>query len=133
VAGGGVLVRSSTITIEKRGTLRFGYLALDPTDDKRLWGVTKEVRSLVDYVFVVFMRFAQGGVHVSTDSAATWTQVTGLPIAASIAYRGLAVIEQDYIAVGSTVGVFISHRSAPTVWQTLGSGLPNVLVWDMVC
>ncbi|MGN6380071.1 MAG: hypothetical protein ACTHNU_14050 [Gaiellales bacterium] len=69
-----------------------------------------------------------GHVFETTNSGASWTDVSGdLPDAPvyQVAIRG------GQLVAGAEVGAFIMNRSHPGSWARLGSGLPNVTVWDV--
>ncbi|MDX6546342.1 MAG: hypothetical protein QOG02_2116 [Gaiellales bacterium] len=69
-----------------------------------------------------------GHVFETTDGGETWTDVSGnLPDAP--VYH--VVIRGGQLVVGAEVGAFISDRSHPGQWARLGTGLPNVTVWDV--
>jgi hypothetical protein len=71
-----------------------------------------------------------GHVFESTDGGVTWRDDTGiLPDAPvyKVALRG------DTLIVGTEVGAFIGGTGPLRgLWLRLGSGLPNVTVWDVV-
>ena len=70
-----------------------------------------------------------GHVFESTDGGGTWSNVTGtLPDAPVFT---LALVGSHLVA-GTEVGAFIADTGAGALsWATLGSGLPNVTVWDV--
>src|SRR5262249_34080034 len=74
-------------------------------------------------------------VYRTPDAGGTWTDVTGdlLPERAR-ALRQLAYvpgIPNNFLVAATEAGVFVSSTTALGAWQSLGSGLPNVPVWDL--
>jgi hypothetical protein len=69
-----------------------------------------------------------GHVFESTDGGNTWTDITGdLPDAP--VYK--IVMAGHNLVAGTEVGSFIVKQSKPGQWSKLGTGLPNVTVWDL--
>lgn len=69
-----------------------------------------------------------GHVFETTNGGRTWRDDSGnLPDAP--VYK--VAIRRGQLVVGSEVGAFISSRSNPGHWSTLGHGLPPVTVWDL--
>jgi hypothetical protein len=71
-----------------------------------------------------------GHVFESTNGGNSWTDVTGnLPDAP--VYK--LVLTQGKVVVGTEVGSFIAARDGGSAlhWSQLGTGLPNVTVWDL--
>jgi len=75
-------------------------------------------------------------VFRTTDAGATWTDITG-----NLAELGAGTFNTNAFVAGSTkallvgtnAGVFVSLSSSGfTSWNKLGTGLPNVPVWDLV-
>ena len=76
-------------------------------------------------------------VFRTTDAGATWTDITG-----NLAELGagdfntnafVAGAPRKLLLVGTNAGVFVSLSSSGfTSWNKLGTGLPNVPVWDLV-
>ena len=77
----------------------------------------------------------QDQVFRTTNSGATWTDITGnlMSIAGasiqSITYVAGAMT--DALVVGGNLGVFTMLTSAIGTWTEVGSNLPNVLVYDL--
>jgi hypothetical protein len=73
-------------------------------------------------------------VFRSIDAGATWVDVTGnLPSIASQDFRTIEFIPSatgDTVALGTRSGVYVAATNAST-WSLLGSGLPDVLVFDL--
>ena len=65
----------------------------------------------------------------SHNGGASWTDVTGdLPDAPVFKL----VLAGGRLVVGTEVGAYVAASTpTPTTWQQLGSGLPNVTVWDL--
>ena len=70
-------------------------------------------------------------VYMTTDAGANWTNITG-NISNSL-MRSLEFIPgaSPSIAVGGVGGVSLMKISEPGVWNALGSGLPNTIVYDL--
>jgi hypothetical protein len=78
-------------------------------------------------------------VFRTTNAGASWTEVTGnltqlgagdFNTTAFVA--GAAPNDADLLLVGTNAGVFVSlSTSGFTSWNKLGTGLPNVLVFDL--
>ena len=71
-----------------------------------------------------------GHVFESRDGGATWSDVTGnLPDAPVFK----VVLVGHSLVVGTEVGAFIAGTGPASVgrWSRLGTGLPNVTVWDL--
>ncbi len=69
-------------------------------------------------------------VFVTTDTGATYADVTGnLP---TDGLRTLTYIpgQSDYLVVGGRDGVFVMDVAAPGIWTELGIGLPEAIVSD---
>ncbi len=79
--------------------------------------------------------FAAGSssVYVSANSGGAWTNITGnLTGVGSIhTLEFFRLSGVDCVAAGTDVGVFCSFVDNLGTWSRLGSGLPNVLVYDM--
>lgn len=73
-------------------------------------------------------------VFRSLDGGATWLDVTGnLPSISSNDYRTIEYMSDpagDKIALGTRSGVFVANVLS-TTWSLLGTGLPDVLVFDL--
>jgi hypothetical protein len=70
-------------------------------------------------------------VYTTTDAGATWSDITG-----NLTNKLLRNIEflpgtAPTLLVGGVSGVSSMALSEPGVWNSLGSGLPNALVYDM--
>ncbi len=70
----------------------------------------------------------------SLDGGATWTDVTGnIGSISSFDFRTIEYISDpagDQIALGTRSGVFVTDALS-TTWSLLGTGLPDVLVFDL--
>jgi hypothetical protein len=78
-------------------------------------------------------------VFRTTDAGATWTDITGnLAELGAGAFNTNAFVAgagdpRKLLLVGTNAGVFVSFSSSGfTSWNKLGTGLPNVPVWDLV-
>src|SRR5262245_2022598 len=75
-------------------------------------------------------------VFRTTDAGATWTDITGnLAELGAGAFNTNAFVAgaTKALLVGTNAGVFVSLSSSGfTSWNKLGTGLPNVPVWDLV-
>lgn len=73
-------------------------------------------------------------VFRSTDSGATWTDITGnLGAISSVDFRSIEFIQRgggDLVALGTRSGVFFAGVASNS-WALLGGGLPDVLVFDL--
>lgn len=73
-------------------------------------------------------------VFRSTDSGDTWQDVTGnLPSVSGLDFRSIEFVPQaggDLVAIGTRSGVLTASSTGNT-WSFLGSGLPDVLVFDI--
>jgi hypothetical protein len=79
------------------------------------------------------------GVQMSTDTGATWLDISGNLGAGGAEVTGLHAAafipgSPDILVVGGRKGIFsldLSHLPDSMVWAGYGTGLPNVPVWDM--
>jgi hypothetical protein len=75
-------------------------------------------------------------VFRTTDAGASWTDITGnLPGlgAGDLNANAFVAGATKVLLVGTNAGVFVSLSSSGfTSWNKLGTGLPNVPVWDLV-
>jgi photosystem II stability/assembly factor-like uncharacterized protein len=75
-------------------------------------------------------------VFRTTDAGASWTDITGnLPGLGAGDFNANAFVAgtTKVLLVGTNAGVFVSLSSSGfTSWNKLGTGLPNVPVWDLV-
>jgi hypothetical protein len=75
-------------------------------------------------------------VFRTTDAGATWTDITGnLAELGAGDFNASAFVAgaTKALLVGTNAGVFVSLSSSGfTSWNKLGTGLPNVPVWDLV-
>jgi hypothetical protein len=70
-----------------------------------------------------------GHVFESTNGGASWTDVTGALPDAPVFKVALA---GSNLVAGTEVGAFVAATGGSSLtWQRLGSGLPNVTVWDL--
>ncbi|HEY0372025.1 MAG TPA: hypothetical protein VGD79_08480, partial [Thermoanaerobaculia bacterium] len=74
---------------------------------------------------------ASGQVYSTSNTGSSWTNITGNLGSGTTDLRAIAFVPPSKIVVGGLYGVFIADTSSPTVWNQLGSGLPNALVWDL--
>ncbi|MCB1206818.1 MAG: SUMF1/EgtB/PvdO family nonheme iron enzyme, partial [Verrucomicrobiae bacterium] len=73
-------------------------------------------------------------VFRSTDGGTTFTDITGDIPSASRDFRSLEFIRRGAtwaVLVGTVRGIFAARHDAVTDWASVGSGFPNVYVWDM--
>lgn len=94
------------------------------------------VRSIVadpedyDHLFAI----DSNQVFRSTDGGASFTDITGDIPAAAKDFRSLEFIRNGAnwaVVVGTSRGVHAARNSAVTDWGLVGTGMPNVPVWDM--
>jgi hypothetical protein len=75
-------------------------------------------------------------VFRTTDAGATWTDITGNLAelgAGNFNTNAFVAGATKALLVGTNAGVFVSLSSSGfTSWNKLGTGLPNVPVWDLV-
>ena len=73
-------------------------------------------------------------VFRSINGGSTWTDVTGnLPSISSFDFRTIEFIpdgNNDSVVLGTRSGVYSASVNSST-WAVFGSGLPNVLVFDL--
>ena len=81
---------------------------------------------------------SQTQVSMTTTAGAPWSNITGnlLTLAPGTVFRSMAFIKGtsgvDGIAVGTNNGVYLARSdSGFATWQPLGTGLPNVPVYDL--
>lgn len=82
--------------------------------------------------YVTIQGFTGGSGHVfkTTNTGATWTDISGtLPDAPANAVA-IDPVNHNTVYVGTDVGVFISQDGG-TTWNVFGTGLPNVAVFDL--
>jgi len=85
---------------------------------------------------LVLYAIDETSVYRTADLGASWQPITGNlggfnpGRLSSIEY--IEAEGGDRLVVGTNAGVFVSVESARDAWVQLGSGLPNVLVYDMV-
>jgi hypothetical protein len=79
-----------------------------------------------------------GGVHVTTDTGDSWTDVTGNLNSFdpgrinSVEFASNLFVNDDILAVGTDRGVFVaSEASGFTVWAPLNVSFPNSPVWGL--
>ncbi len=73
-------------------------------------------------------------VFSSSNGGTTWTNITGnLGTLSAFDFRTVEFITGpvSYIAVGTRSGVFVSRMASLGTWFELGTGLPDVLVFDL--
>jgi hypothetical protein len=74
-------------------------------------------------------------VYRTPDAGGSWTDITGDLFAGGAgALRKLAYVpgaSSDFLVVATESGVLFSSTAALGTWASLGSGLPNVPVWDL--
>jgi hypothetical protein len=78
-------------------------------------------------------------VFRTTDAGASWTDITGNLMQRGAGdfnttefVAGAAPNDNDLLLVGTNAGVFVSFSSSGfTIWNKLGTGLPNALVADL--
>jgi len=74
-------------------------------------------------------------VFRTTDAGATWTEITGNLVelgAGTFNTNAFVAGATKALLVGANAGVFVSFSSSGfTSWNKLGTGLPNVPVWDL--
>jgi hypothetical protein len=74
-------------------------------------------------------------VYRTPDAGDSWTDIIGdLFAGGGGALRQLAYVPgapSDFLVVATESGVFFSSTTAFGAWASLGSGLPNVPVWDL--
>ncbi|MBL8297396.1 MAG: hypothetical protein JNN30_03510 [Rhodanobacteraceae bacterium] len=91
-------------------------VAMDPDDSQRVYAVD------------------DNQVFRSIDAGATWTDITGnLGTISSFDFRTIEFVPSiagDVVTVGTRSGVFFAGANSST-WDLLGSGLPDVLVFDL--
>jgi photosystem II stability/assembly factor-like uncharacterized protein len=81
-------------------------------------------------VFVVFGGFATGNVWSTEDGGATWVDLAGSLPAAPVRAVAVHPGHQDWIYVGTEVGVFASEDRGRT-WSPTNEGPANVSVDDL--
>ncbi len=120
--------RGSDVFVRTAGTGSVVATASDPT--------TAEIRDLAvnsrDWANAFVIDNNQ--VFSTTNVGANWSDITGnlLSLASqlwSVAYVTSAVT--DAVLVGTNAGVFAAATSALTTWVDLGTGLPNIITYDM--
>lgn len=91
-------------------------VAMDPDDDQHVYAID------------------DNQVFRSTDAGATWQDITGnLGAISSSDFRSIEYIAHapsDQLALGTRSGVFTAAVGS-SAWSELGSGLPDVLVFDL--
>jgi hypothetical protein len=113
--GGGAPVRTTGLAGGATATT-LRDIAVDPAD----W----------THVYVID---ALGRVFASADTGATWSNVTGnLPLGITdLRTIVFAPGTPSALLVGGQGGVFRMPVDSAGTWSRLGTGLPNVLVWDL--
>jgi hypothetical protein len=113
VRAGGIFVATAALPA---GANTVTDIAMDPGNDQTVFAIDD------DQVF----RSINGGVN--------WSDVSGNLISMSaLDFRSIEYIadaEGDSVAVGTRSGVYTA-RSNASVWSPFGSGLPDVLVYDL--
>jgi hypothetical protein len=73
-------------------------------------------------------------VFRSVDAGTSWTDITGnLPSIASVDFRTIEFMPSvtgDFVALGTRSGVYVAAADS-NAWSLLGTGLPDVLVFDL--
>lgn len=74
-----------------------------------------------------------GQVYYTSDTGTTWTDVTGNLGSGTTDLRTITFIpgSPNVIAVGGLYGVFRMATNNQGVWNQLGTGLPNAIVYDL--
>ncbi len=80
----------------------------------------------------VFVAGASSVYH-STDSGATWINITGnlTGVGVTRTLEFFKLYGTDCVAVGTDLGVYVSFVNNLGTWQTLGTGFPNAICFDM--
>lgn len=88
-------------------------LAIDPSDHLTLFATDSD------------------SVFVTDDAGASWTDITGNLLDSTL--QAIEFIDGGVkaIAVGGLSGVSVMDVTDPGVWDQLGTGLPNMLVYDL--
>ncbi|MCB1236920.1 MAG: putative Ig domain-containing protein [Verrucomicrobiae bacterium] len=74
-------------------------------------------------------------VFRSTNGGTTWTDVTGDIPSTARDFRSVEIIRKDTataVIAGTVNGIFAARSSAPSDWATVGSGMPNAPVWELI-
>jgi len=81
----------------------------------------------------VYVVDSSGRVFASADTGATWSNVTGNLSLGTTDLRTIVVAPgtPSAVLVGGQGGVFRMPVDSAGTWARLGTGLPNVLVWDL--
>ena len=111
-SGGGAPVQTATAP----GTAFLRNIAVDPTDWTKAYVVN-----------------ASGQVFSTSNTGATWTDITGNLASGTTDLQTIAFIpgNPSVIAVGGLYGVFRMATNNAGVWNQLGTGLPNAYVFDL--
>ncbi len=73
-------------------------------------------------------------VFFSSNGGTSWTDITGnIGTMSTFDFRTVEFVPgpAPYIAIGTRSGAFVSRTTTLGTWLELGSGLPNVLVFDL--
>lgn len=107
-------VMAPTPTAFPGGSVR--DIVLDPTE--------------ADAYYVV----AAGGIYQTLDGGTVWNNITGNLFSLANDFRSIEFVEalpEDGLIVGTEKGVYFADSSDFTFWSELGTGLPNVLAYDI--
>ena len=76
---------------------------------------------------------SSSSIYVSTNVGASWTNITGdlTGVGAIHTIEFFKLNGADCVAAGTDIGVFCSFTTSLGTWSRLGTGLPNVVVYDM--
>jgi hypothetical protein len=90
------------------------------------------------HAFVAADPFAGGAadlVFETSDSGAAWTDITGnLATLGASDFRSIeyvASLAGDMLVLGTVSGSYVSFESDFSLWDILGTGLPNAIVYDL--
>ena len=82
-------------------------------------------------VYIAYSGYQTGKVYKSTDSGANWTNITGsLPNIPTHQIRYKTASTDGELFLATDLGVYYRTNTAGD-WVKLGTGLPNVIVYDL--
>ena len=82
-------------------------------------------------VYIAYSGYQSGKVYKSTDSGANWTNITGsLPNIPTHQIRYKTASTDGELFLATDLGVYYRTNTAGD-WVKLGTGLPNVIVYDL--